>query len=200
MLLWVRVPLGVPAKGLSYSGNYIWLLTSMTWVRVPPTLPNIMKEDVLKEVRKLIQESSLVTSIYLGGDSEVTWCPKLKGWAADYALAVVIHHDSQHGCSVRGYVEREPLYTKEFDKPSMRLMTEVYKVAELYLALEDVIGDRHVEVHLDINPSKDFASNAVVQQAIGYIKGVCNIQPGIKPKAFAASYAADRLKFILAQR
>jgi predicted RNase H-related nuclease YkuK (DUF458 family) len=37
-----------------------------------------------------------------------------------------------------------------------------------------------------------------VQQAIGYIKGTCNVDAQVKPNAFAASYAADRLKFILA--
>jgi predicted RNase H-related nuclease YkuK (DUF458 family) len=35
---------------------------------------------------------------------------------------------------------------------------------------------------------------AVLQEAIGYIRGTCNVIPMVKPKAFAASYAADRLK------
>jgi hypothetical protein len=73
-------------------------------------------------------------------------------------------------------------------------MTEVYKVAELYLKLADVLEDREVEVHLDINPDEKYNSSIVVQQAIGYIKGVCNVEPRVKPQAFAASYAADRLK------
>jgi predicted RNase H-related nuclease YkuK (DUF458 family) len=33
-----------------------------------------------------------------------------------------------------------------------------------------------------------------MHQAIGYIKGVCGKTPKLKPEAFAASYAADRLK------
>ena len=76
-------------------------------------------------------------------------------------------------------------------------MTEVYKVSQLYLELKDCIDDRHVEVHLDINPNANHASNVVVHQAIGYIRGTCDVEALIKPDAFAASYAADRLKFIL---
>jgi predicted RNase H-related nuclease YkuK (DUF458 family) len=79
----------------------------------------------------------------------------------------------------------------------MRLMNEVYKVSELFQRLADVLEDRHVEVHLDINPNQMYGSSCVVQQAIGYIKGTCNVTPMIKPKAFAASYAADRLKEVL---
>jgi len=50
---------------------------------------------------------------------------------------------------------------------------------------------------LDINPGEEYASNVVVQQAIGYIRGVCQMTPHIKPFAFAASVAADRLKEVL---
>ena len=73
-------------------------------------------------------------------------------------------------------------------------MTEVYKVSELYLKLADVLEDRQVEVHLDINPDEHHASSNVVSQAIGYIRGTCNVVPLVKPDAFAASYAADRFK------
>jgi hypothetical protein len=40
-------------------------------------------------------------------------------------------------------------------------------------------------------------SSCVVQQAIGYIRGVCNVIPMVKPQAFAASYAADRLNQVV---
>jgi predicted RNase H-related nuclease YkuK (DUF458 family) len=77
-------------------------------------------------------------------------------------------------------------------------MNEVYKVAEVYQKLVDVIGDRQVEIHLDINPDERHNSSIVIQQAVGYIKGMCNVVPLVKPNAFAASYAADRLKELLA--
>jgi predicted RNase H-related nuclease YkuK (DUF458 family) len=70
-------------------------------------------------------------------------------------------------------------------------------VSELFQKLSDVLADRHVEVHLDINPDEKYGSSCVVQQAIGYIKGTCNIIPMVKPNAFAASYAADRLREVI---
>jgi predicted RNase H-related nuclease YkuK (DUF458 family) len=73
-------------------------------------------------------------------------------------------------------------------------MNEAYKVSEMYLKLSDVLIDRDVEVHLDINPDEEFGSSCVINEAIGYIKGTCNVVPMVKPQAFAASYAADRLK------
>ena len=121
-------------------------------------------------------------------------------WYADYALAVVVHIDGRHGCKIFGYVDRELDYDHKKSKPAMRLMTEVYKVSELFHDLQDVLEDRHVEVHLDINPNELFGSSCVVQQAIGYIRGTCNVIPMVKPKAFAASYAADRLKFVLSNQ
>jgi predicted RNase H-related nuclease YkuK (DUF458 family) len=51
-----------------------------------------------------------------------------------------------------------------------------------------------VEVHLDINPNEIYGSSCVIQQAIGYIRGTCNVVPMVKPRAFAATCAADRLK------
>jgi predicted RNase H-related nuclease YkuK (DUF458 family) len=51
-----------------------------------------------------------------------------------------------------------------------------------------------VEVHLDINSADEHASSNVVAQAIGYIRGTCNVTPKIKPEAFAATNAADPLR------
>ena len=76
----------------------------------------------------------------------------------------------------------------------MRLMNEVYRVSEMFQRLAPVLADRDVQVHLDINPDEMHGSSCVVQQAIGYIRGTCNVIPMVKPDAFAASYAADRLK------
>jgi uncharacterized protein len=76
----------------------------------------------------------------------------------------------------------------------MRLMNEVYRVSELFQRLSPVLADRPVEVHLDINPNEVHGSSCVVQQAIGYIRGTCNVIPMVKPSAWAASYCADRYK------
>mgnify|MGYP003334091422 FL=1 len=150
----------------------------------------------LEEVKEFIRKQSPETKIYLGADSERFRMDNK--WYADYTLAVVVHIDGCHGCKIFGEVQRELDYDHKKNKPAIRLMNEVYKVSELFQQLIDVLEDRHVEVHLDINPDEHYGSSCVVQQAIGYIKGTCNVMPMIKPKAFAASYAADRLKHVLA--
>ena len=151
-----------------------------------------MKKLDLQEVINFIQAQGPETKVYIGADSERV---KVGGvWFADYILAVVVHIDGRHGCKIFGEVIRERDYDKKANKPAFRLMNEVYKVADLYLQLHEAIEDRHVEVHLDINPDEHYGSSCVVQQAIGYIKGTCNVVPLVKPKAFAASYAADRFK------
>ena len=146
----------------------------------------------LEEVKEFIERQTPETKIYLGCDSERL---RVDGvWYADYILAIVVHIDGKHGCKLFGEVIREKDFDKKVSRPRYRLMNEAYNLSELYLKLFDVLEDRTVEVHLDINPDEMFGSSCVIQEAIGYIRGTCNVIPMVKPKAFAASYAADRLK------
>jgi predicted RNase H-related nuclease YkuK (DUF458 family) len=157
-----------------------------------------MKQEFnIDEVKEFIRNSSLSTSIYIGADSE-----RYRGrddfWYADYTVAIVVHMDSSRGCKVFGKVDTERDYDKRHDRPATRLMNETYRAAQMYLDLIEAIGDRHCEVHLDINPDELHGSSCVIQQATGYIRGMCGFPPKVKPDAFSASYAADRLKEILA--
>ena len=152
----------------------------------------------LAEVTSFIESQSPETKIYIGCDSERY--KKDNIWYADFTLAIVVHIDGKHGCKIFGEVQTERDYDQKASKPTYRLMTEVYKISELYLKLADVLVDRDVEVHLDINPNEEHNSSMVLSQAIGYIKGTCNVVPLVKPQAFAASYCADRLKEIMANR
>ena len=155
-----------------------------------------MKTINIDEVKEYISKQGPSTKIYIGADSERV--RRNEKWYADYTLAIVVHIDGCHGCKIFGEVQTEIDYDKKNSRPAMRLMNEVYKVSELYHKLVDVVGDREVQIHLDINPKECYNSSIVIQQAVGYIKGTCNIVPMVKPKAFAASYAADRLKEVLA--
>ncbi len=155
----------------------------------------IRKELNIAEVKAYIDSMSPETKIYIGGDSERFRLGDF--WYADYTLAVVVHKDCNKGARIFGEVIRERDYDSRKDRPALRLMTEVYKISELYLKLADVLENRHVEVHLDINPDEMHGSSCVLAQAVGYIKGTCNVIPMVKPNAFAASYCADRLQEIL---
>ena len=157
---------------------------------------NKMKKLDINQVAEFIRAQTPETKIYLGCDSERI---KIDGkWYADYILAIVVHINGNNGCKLFGEVQRERDWDQKASRPSTRLMTEVYKVSELYLKLEEVLDGREVEVHLDINPDEMYGSSCVISQAVGYIKGVCNVIPFVKPDAFAASYAADRFKSLAA--
>lgn len=132
------------------------------------------------------------TKVYLGCDSERVILNNT--WYADYTLCIVIHINGRHGCKIFGEVHRERDFDQRADRPSMRLMNEVYKVAELYERIKDLVAPFQPEVHLDISADEMNGSSCVVNQAIGYIIGVCQLTPMIKPRAFAASAAADRFK------
>lgn len=151
-----------------------------------------MRKINLDEVREFISKQTPETKIYIGCDSERFKIDKV--WYADYITAIVVHMNGKNGCKLFGEVHRERDYDQKQNRPRYRLMNEVYKVSELYLKLADVLEGRDVEVHLDINPSEMHGSNCVINEAIGYIRGTCNVVPMIKPYAFAASYAADRFK------
>ena len=150
----------------------------------------------LNEVKDFISKQSPATKIYLGCDSERLIVNNV--WYADYITAIVIHMNGNNGCKLFGEVVREKDFDQKVDRPRFRLMNEVYKVSEMYLKLAEVLEGREVEVHLDINPSEMHGSNCVINEAIGYIRGTCNVVPLVKPKAFAASYAADRFKSLAA--
>ena len=157
-----------------------------------------MKKFNIEEVNSYLASQGPNTKVYLGADSERV---RVNGvWYADYALAIVVHIDGCHGCKIFGYVERELDYDHKKSKPAVRLMNEVYKISNLFQEMSGVLEDFHVEVHLDLNKDELYGSSCVVQQAIGYIKGTCNMTPMVKPDAPAASFCADRLKRILAEQ
>lgn len=154
----------------------------------------IRKAINLDEVRQFIAKQSPETKVYLGTDSERM---NIDGtWYADYMTVVVVHINGKNGCRVFGQVTRERDYDQRKDRPIIRLMNEVQKTAEMYLSLADDLEDRIVEIHLDISTDLTNGSSAALQQAIGYIRGTCNIVPMVKPNAFCASFAADRYKLI----
>lgn len=155
------------------------------------------KKINVDQVAEFTASCSPETRIYIGCDSERLLVNGV--WYADYITAVVIHVNGNNGCKIFGAVERERDYDQRNDKPRMRLMNEVYKIAQLYLELSGVV-DLPIEVHLDLNPSELHNSNIVINEAVGYIRGMCNVIPMVKPRAFAASYAADRYKEIVGNR
>lgn len=149
------------------------------------------KKIDINEIKNFIYSQNSDSKIYIGCDSSKF--RKNGAWYAEFALVAIVHINGNKGCKIFGEIQTERDYDQKKDRPAMRLMNEVYKVSELYIKLADAIVDRDIEVHLDINPNKKYGSSCVVQEAIGYIRGVCQTEPIIKPDGFAAQHAADHI-------
>ena len=145
----------------------------------------------IQEIKDYIEKQGPNTKIYIGGDSERFRSNGV--WFAEYYTVVIVHIDGKHGCKVFGEITKERDFDQKKNKPRMRLMNEVMKVADLYLKLGDILEERDVQIHLDINPNEKYGSSCIISEAVGYIKGMCNVVPFVKPNSFAASIAADRL-------
>jgi len=129
------------------------------------------------------------TKIYFGCDS--VRFRKHGRWFAKFATVCVVHMNGRNGCRVFRNVSIEPDYDLKKNRPSMRLMTEVMKVSELYLQVAPFVDEFDCEIHLDINTDPIHGSNCVASQAAGYVLGVTGLEPKLKPEAFAASFAGD---------
>jgi len=133
------------------------------------------------------------TRLYVGCDSRVYYNSQ-RIRMITYTTAIVVHIDGQHGGKL--FYENATEVDKNVDrkKPNLRLMTEVYKVSELYLNLINHVDnclDKDIEIHIDINPQKEYKSSAIITEALGYIRGVCQVDAKVKPEAWAASTVAD---------
>ena len=148
-------------------------------------------------LREFISESSLASSVYIGGDSK-TFKRDGERYCA-YCVSVIVHKDSKHGGKAFHQILIENDYG-DVASPRARLMNEVYKVVEVATNIVDAIGDRKFEIHLDVNPDKKFKSNTAMNEACGLIKGCFNIEPKIKPEAWAASTISDKYAVRTAKR
>lgn len=133
------------------------------------------------EAREEIPRSSQNSAIYIGCDSIAIAYNKIH-----YSTVIVLHKDSNKGCRVFHNSVTLPNYG------SMRakLLMEVQYSLEAFYAIENVIGERHVEIHLDLNSDPKHASNVVTAEAIGWVRSA-GVTARIKPEAFAATHAAD---------
>ena len=122
----------------------------------------VVRKLDLEEVRQFIENQTPETKIYIGCDSERFNIGGL--WYADYVLAIVVHINGNNGCKLFGEVQRERDYDQKVNRPRYRLMTEVYKLSELYIKLADVLEGRDVEVHLDINTQKSILDKFCLPQ------------------------------------
>lgn len=140
---------------------------------------------MIEEAKQAILDSSKESSVYIGCDS--IRFRKNKMWYAKYSTVIIVHMDSKRGCK---------LFHSSVDMPDygnlkQRLLTEVQMAVATATEVIDVLGDRHMEIHLDINPNPKHKSSVAVKEALGWVKGSLGFEAKIKPSSFAATHAAD---------
>jgi predicted RNase H-related nuclease YkuK (DUF458 family) len=148
----------------------------------------------MDEIIDYLDTVSPDSKIYIGCDSEVIKLRRRRGIIIRYAIVVVVHIAGSQGAKIFGTFESDKVnsYDDYRVRPQYRLMNECYKVTELYTKMVEVFPDKGIEVHLDLNPNKEHLSNKVVNQALGYVKGMTGQDALLKPDAWAASAAADK--------
>jgi len=139
------------------------------------------------EAKKAIRESSQSSSIYIGADS--IRYKKNGNWWAKYSTVIVLHQDSKRGCKLF----HSSVDMQDFGSIKQRLLNEVMYAIEAASAVVDDVGSRHLELHIDINPSPKHKSNVAVKEALGWVKGSLGLDAVIKPDSWAATHAADHL-------
>lgn len=127
--------------------------------------------------------------IYLGGDSQKF--KKNGKFYAKFTVVFIVHINDKNGGKIFHYTETEPVYDKVKDKPRMRLMMEVQKIVSTYLEFGELLEDREVQIHLDINSEEQHNSSIVLREAMGYVLGMTGIEAKVKPQAWAAAHAGD---------
>ena len=137
------------------------------------------------EAREAILNSSETSSVYIGCDS--IRFRKKDQWYAKYSTVIIVHMDSKKGCRLF----HESVDMPDYGNLKQRLLMEVQLAVTAATEIIDVLGDRHMEVHLDINPDPRHKSNVAVKEALGWVKGSLNLDAKIKPLSFAATHAAD---------
>ena len=142
----------------------------------------------IEKAKEAIINSSLESSVYIGCDSDRY--KKNGAWYIRYATCIILHKDSKHGALIFHNTVIERDWSNSLRQ---KLMTEVQHAINAALEVIDVVGDRHIEVHLDINRSEKHKSNIAMKEALGYVKGTLGLDAKCKPEGFAAAHAADHL-------
>ncbi len=140
---------------------------------------------MIEEAKQAILDSSPESSVYIGCDS--IRFKKNKMWYAKYSTVVIVHMDSKHGCKLF----HDSVDMPDYGNLKQRLLTEVQMAVSTATEIIDVLGNRHMEIHLDINPDPKHKSSVAVREALGWVKGSLGLDAKIKPSSFAATHAAD---------
>lgn len=144
-------------------------------------------DDTFYEAKQAILDSSPESSVYIGCDS--IRYKKNGQWRAKYSTVIIVHKDSKHGCAIFPFAEDLP----DYGNMKQRLLNEVGYAVAAATEIIDVLGDRRMEVHLDLNPNPKHKSNVAIKEALGWVRGTLGLDALVKPNSWAATHAADHV-------
>jgi predicted RNase H-related nuclease YkuK (DUF458 family) len=128
------------------------------------------------------------TNVYVGADSK-RFLETPGKFKATYSTVIVFHIEGNLGCRVFSDKTTED----DYGSIEQRLMKETSNAIECAQRIIPFLNGRNLEIHLDVSPDKRYKSNKIMQSALGYVHGATGYEAKIKPYAFAASSAADRI-------
>lgn len=138
-------------------------------------------EDIVEYSKKYVA-SMPNQSLFVGCDSQV------RGDVTVYATVICFYNEGK-GAHVVYQKEKENRNTHLFS----RLWAEVERTINLAATLRDRLPRGiMIDTHFDINPNEQYRSNIVYRAAVGYAQGA-GFMFKVKPQAWAATCAADRL-------
>lgn len=158
----------------------------------------IIDKPILNYLESLIEEElskNYSLKVSIGTDSQ-----KAEKGTYKFATVILITTSEDLGDVVvgRGGIIIYSTYYHYFKKTNKelvneRMVFEVSKSVEVAYELATLLDlyDIPLEIHADINPDPNHASNKALQQAVGYILGM-GYEFKIKPDAFAATNGADK--------
>jgi predicted RNase H-related nuclease YkuK (DUF458 family) len=151
-----------------------------------------MKFDIPK-IKKYIRDNPDM-KVIIGGDSQKISRKgknRTKDKTARFVTCVICY--TRHKNKIFYEVSKEKDIDNNPSKPMMRMMQETQKIVDVTVSIMDVIIECEIEfeVHLDINPKKEYGSNCAMASAVGYVWGMVGIKPIVKPDSWASSTVAD---------
>ncbi len=146
------------------------------------------------DIKQQIADSPSDSAIYVGADSKVYTEKGVQ--MVMFVTVIILHLGSSKGAKLFKAFRTE----RHYGQMRVRLMAEVFDAAAAAMEISDVLENRPLEIHLDINTDTRFASSVIVREAKGYILGTLGFDPKLKPDAYAASHVADRWAVRTAKR
>lgn len=139
-------------------------------------------EDLAGHIEEYIEESDGDTDVYVGTDSQVH---------SSYTryVTVVCLHDNQYGGAHVIY------HSRNAHRPEKELFNRLWEEVVATVEVANRIRQEtniEVKTHFDINPSEEYRSHVTYKAARGFAENA-GFPFRVKPEAWAATCAADRL-------